>query len=102
MTAIDLGGSYMKYLVGLVEREDQFYDSLLEVLATTIFVSITPNDENRIEDGLALRNEYLERAESHEHIPNWGECSVLEVMIALSRHMENMCWDPDSEDAKAS
>src|SRR3982750_3799844 len=55
-------------------------------LYKTQFVWLIPNDDNRMMDGLDLRHEFLK----HERIDPDSEwlslgCSVLEMLIALSR-----------------
>lgn len=62
------------------------YDELLRTLHSTEFVWIVPGDNNRAEDGVELRREFLIEAgysvnESWQHYP----CSVLEMLIAFSR-----------------
>jgi hypothetical protein len=53
------------------------------------FYSLIPNDDNRGEDGKQLRLEFIE-----EVGPTWapslpqGPCTVLEMMIGLSRRLE--------------
>lgn len=67
------------------------YSSLLELLHSISFYSIVANDENRIEDGLQLRNLFCEKEKlrcnsASFFCPN-EECSVLEMLIALSIRM---------------
>lgn len=63
------------------------YKLLCERLYRTPFEWDIRNDENRAEDGRALREEFLEF--SHEHHPdyNWMvlDTSMFEMLIALSR-----------------
>lgn len=49
----------------------------------------TPNDDNRIEDGKDLRDLFLEDIHA-ERNQSWldQECSMLEIMVALSRSIE--------------
>ena len=55
----------------------------------TEFVWFIPNDDNRIDDGRALRREFLYENGTHEHIgkEDFGPCSVLEVLIGISRRL---------------
>lgn len=48
-----------------------------------------PHDDNRAEDGLYLREEFLvETRQMNNSFMNRNKCSFLEMLIALSRHME--------------
>jgi hypothetical protein len=65
---------------------------LLRQLFTTKFVWRVHNDEARLQDGKALRLEFV-RTEGLEGVePEWMniECSVLELMVGLARHMAFM------------
>lgn len=65
-----------------------FY-SLLSTLHSVEFVWLISGDDNRAEDGLDLRTEFL-RVAQLEQDPAWSSigCSVLEMFIALSRRAE--------------
>lgn len=62
---------------------------LLRQLYTKAFVWITPNDDNRIVDGTDLRYEFVNYSDLSKVDASWmGEaCSVLEMMVALSRRL---------------
>jgi len=49
------------------------------------FVWTVPNDDNRVQDGLDLRHEFLDGARRRLRIDG---ASILEVLIALSRRVE--------------
>lgn len=90
-----LAEAYLHWLVEQVKEEGHqamTYWDLLRLLHETEFVWLIPNDDNRIMDGLELRNEFLrERGELNPHNydrDRFGPCSVLEVMIGLSRRIE--------------
>jgi hypothetical protein len=53
------------------------------------FVWFIPNDDNRIADGLALRDEFLDDCNFDEVDSGWMGlgCSMLEMLIALSRRL---------------
>lgn len=65
------------------------YWKLLKILFTKEAVWLVENDENRLEDGKALRFDFLSEKRStgtnHEWV-NVG-CSVLELMVGLSRRL---------------
>ena len=66
----------------------RFYD-LLRILHRTEFVWILSGDDNRAQDGLDIRREFLREAflPSQTHWMTIG-CSVLEMFIAFSRKAE--------------
>ena len=65
------------------------YWSLFRQMLSTEFVWIVPNDDNRVEDGRDLRDEFFVDAEFHEVDPDWMNlgCSFLELLIGLSRRL---------------
>lgn len=64
---------------------------MLRVLFNTEFTWSIPRDENRAEDGRALRARFMDendipyKADSFEMLPS---CTVLEMMVGLSLRME--------------
>jgi hypothetical protein len=65
-----------------------FY-TLLRELHRTEFVWVISGDDNRAQDGLDVRSEFM-RESSLPHESNWSHigCSVLEMLIAFSRKAE--------------
>lgn len=65
------------------------YWSLLRHLYSKEFVSLVPNDDNRVEDGRDLRNEFIDSYEviADRHWMALG-CSMLEMLIGLARRLE--------------
>lgn len=65
------------------------YWSLARQLFTKEFVWIVPNDDNRLEDGRDLRQEFVDDCGIAEVDPGWMDlgCSMLEMLIALSRRL---------------
>lgn len=67
------------------------YWSLLRQLHAKEFEYFVPNDDNRAEDGRYLRYEFLDNLPPHDqHAPHrWmrSSCSMLEMLIALSRRL---------------
>lgn len=63
------------------------YRKLLMRLHDTEFIYFILKDENRAEDGAALRR----RFSGHSH---YGPCSVLEMMLALAIRCETIMDDP--------
>lgn len=80
-------GAYLEWLrpqVG-VDRQRRGYSNLLHMMATTEFVPTVPYDDNRAMDGLDVRREFS--AELGIEMEALGPCSVLEVLVALSRRL---------------
>lgn len=79
------------------------YRKLFTFLHDTTFVYFVPYDENRAEDGVALRYRYCvyHDCEDLEYYLD-GPCSVLEMMVALAiRCEENIMNDPEKGDRTA-
>lgn len=88
--------AYFHWLVDQVREEGndhRTYWDILQIMHDTEFVWTVPNDDNRLEDGKDLREEFL----SHQGIPRdrerFGPCSVLEVMVAISRRLSFVAED---------
>lgn len=92
---------YFKWLYSQVcsvrlKNPARTYWFLLRQLFRKEFVWFIPNDDNRIADGQALRREFLLDMDIPEVDPEWMDlgCSMLEMMIALSRRL---AFDTESE-----
>lgn len=89
-TLDDLYFEWLYGFIGAVRNRNpaRSYWELARQLYTTQFVWSIPNDDNREGDGKDLRYEFIDE----RHIRNadlvWMdmECSMLELIIALSRH----------------
>lgn len=104
MTPEPLDEQYFRWLYGQVSdvrlrNPSRTYWSLLKLLHTKEFVWIIPNDDNRLEDGRQLRYEFLDAEGIEEVDPHWLDlgCSMLEMLIALSLHLE---FEDDSRSAQ--
>lgn len=85
---------WLKSQVGIEynRKTSNTYDDLLNCLLSKEFVWIIPNDDNRVEDGLDLRTEFLGGA--HYDVLQQG-VSILEVLVGLSRRLAfNADGDP--------
>lgn len=93
---LDIERDYFNWLCDLVhiDQGHRSYWIVARDLWRKEFVSYVDHDENRGYDGLELRDEFL----SEGGMPNYGEidgeCSVLEMMIALARRMDFETSDP--------
>jgi hypothetical protein len=72
------------------------YWSLLRQLYKTEFIWFIPNDDNRVNDGKYLRYEFCENVGIFDVDQDWFEmgCSVLEMLVALSRRLSFQTEDP--------
>lgn len=104
MIEVPLDEAYLTWLYS------QFADTRLKsptktywTLATQLFkkefVWIVPNDDNRVEDGKDLRHEFLESCEHADVDDGWLHlgCSMLEMLVALSRRLEFATDIPPAE-----
>lgn len=95
----DLENSYLIWLENQVHvNNGRSYHELFKQLQSKEFIWLIPNDDNRIADGFDVRHEYFRRYKHHAILSHG--CSVLEVIIALSRRLafatggaaENWAW----------
>ena len=86
---VNVAEDYFRWLMEKVQEKGHRrtrYQDLFWILHDTEFVWIIPNDDNRVADGLDLRVEFFhERRIRGKKLPR--PCSVLEVVVALSRRL---------------
>lgn len=71
---------------------------VLDVLFDEEFYWTVSMDENRAVDGIDLRKEYLRSVGVDPNEAYWGPCSVLEMMWALAKRInDDIMYDPDGE-----
>ena len=87
---------YNNWLRGLVEEPGPSYHILFDMAWATVYEYNIPNDDNRAEDGLQLR-ERFER-ESSLRLPDLGECKMLEFLIALAIRLNEAIYDYENPD----
>lgn len=93
MTARPLDDVYLEWLYRQVVDDHRksalSYWTLFRALYKKEFVWLILNDDNRIEDGLEYRAEFL-RSNDIEGAEEWSSlgCSFLEVLLGLSRRLE--------------
>lgn len=99
MTNNSVNKSYFKWLCDIV-CEGRYssgvtYHKLLEYLHDTEFTYSLPMDGNRADDGLNLRYRFAYKHTDIECIEDYiyGECSVLEMMVALAIRCEEDYMD---------
>lgn len=94
--------NYLNWLIRKVEDGASFgLEEFISDIHTIEFYCIIPNDDNRVMDGMALRNRYMDDIEVdsmdlEENLS--GPCSMLEMLIALADRMDFILYD----DAKGS
>ena len=91
--------TYFRWLCAKVMNiRDRNYWDLLELLHRAEFVWLVPGDQNRMEDGLELRPEFLNESFINSH-HDWQHqpCSVLEMLIGLARRANFQIERPRGE-----
>lgn len=85
---------YLTWLFRQLEPETQRNPArshwlLITQLFQKEFTWFIPNDDNRLYDGLTLRQEYVDKEEGGDVPGNWlsEPCSFLEMLVALSHRM---------------
>lgn len=83
---------YKQHSTVRTRQSSRTYWKLTKQLFTKEFIWFVPNDDNRVEDGKALRLEFLtdERITIHDQYEAFWlaeGCSVLEMLIGLSRRL---------------
>lgn len=86
---------YFIWLMDLVNTNVDAYSELLYFLHDTDFVWCLDRDDGRAADGLKLRDEYRDAMAGMGFDASWvvlmdKPCSVLEMLIGLSRRMDDM------------
>lgn len=93
-SSYEIDEEYFLWLCELVDAEDPDagYLGLMRRMYDMEFsdrtAKLIPNDDNRIEDGIELRERFEEESLFDDYSCLGGPCSVLEMMIALSYRME--------------
>lgn len=97
----DLVEEYKDWLFDIIRFDDYCdrYERLLLYLSGRQFTWMVDHDENRAEDGFALRWKFSDVNFWTGRLPS--RCSVLEMMIALSMRCEDVVYDPEEGDRVA-
>lgn len=96
-----LDNDYFAWLCALVDADNECgsFIFLMRELFETEFsyatANLVPNDDNRIEDGLLLREEFLQEEKLDNSVVLCGPCSLLEMMIKLAERMEDIVCEYD-------
>lgn len=92
--------SWLCDLVGIY-KQDKRSLILLDALVSKEFYWSVPNDDNRVLDGLSLREEYAELADIDLEDVGTGPCCVLEMLVALARRCSEQMYSADDQDSPA-
>ncbi len=88
---------YNRWLRGLVVKNSgPSYHILFDVAWLAFYEYHIPNDDNRAEDGLNLRERF--ELESSLRLPDLGECRMLEFLIALAIRLNESVYDYENPD----
>lgn len=94
MNSLPLDELYLQWLYGQVaevryKTRSRTYWSLFGILYRKEFAWTILNDDNRVADGIKLREEFMEDEGLDRVDQNWLEepCSFLEMLIGLARHL---------------
>ncbi len=86
---------YFLWLCGQIRnRSHTRYRKLLDALHLRQFYWSVPNDDNRLEDGLRLRDIFVNSHPSFLPPDPRDPCSMLEMLVALAGRMEDELADP--------
>jgi hypothetical protein len=70
------------------ERKNPEMEDFICDLHSILFYSIIPNDDNRVEDGLQLRNNFIYENPVTTETSLYVTCTVLEMLVALAQRMD--------------
>jgi len=92
LCGFDIKQDYFEWLCTMIHADsDQAGASwwmLMKDLHRRTFSSSIPHDDNRASDGIELREEYLRDIYSPKYVSIDGECSILEMLIALAKRID--------------
>jgi len=97
---------YFDWLLNFnIGGDSRKYISLCTILHQKIFRWFVHNDDNRCEDGIALRYEFINTLgldENHLEVKYFlaGNCTVLELLVALAKRINDYMYDlnPNHDD----
>lgn len=83
-TSVDV--LYFEWLISQIDiRKNKTYFYVFERMHNLEFVWTVPNDDNRIQDALDVRREFMDQINGHL---NLASATLLEILISLSRRAE--------------
>lgn len=86
----DIEQDYFTWLCELIhiDQMETSYLNLARDLHHRKFYSLVDHDENRARDGQELRENYLREINYPKYVDIEGDCSILEMLIALAKRMD--------------
>ena len=95
---LDLKQSYFEYLVDYIcdkRHKRSSYLPVLDLLHGIPFVVVVEMDDQRMSDGLYLRERYLQKIDKYDQLDIFEEdkASVLEVLIGIAQRLEFQVGD---------
>jgi hypothetical protein len=79
---------YYEWLISQIAvPNNKSYNDLFERMHNSEFVWTVPRDDNRVQDGLDLRGQYLNEFGRRGSRLNLGGVTLLEILISLSRRV---------------
>ena len=92
----DIDQDYFAWLCEMVhiDQMERSYLNLAKDLHYRKFYALVNHDENRASDGIALRELYLREINYPKYVTIDGDCSVLEMLIALAERIDYETCDP--------
>lgn len=92
--------SWLCDIVGIYTRDERSV-ILLNALVEKEFYWTIPNDDNRVHDGLNLREEYADLYNIDLESVGTEPCCILEMLVALARRCSEQMRDLDDHDNPA-
>lgn len=96
---------YFSWLYSKVKKQQRTYVKLSKFLHTIPFRWTVPNDVNRCEDGLNLRENFLTEShldESHLTVKYFmkAPCTVFELLVALAGRLDFIMYELDDQESR--
>lgn len=84
---------YLEWLLEYIDARDTYaYSDVCRHLHTIKYKYFVPNDDNRAADGIRLRDDFISAKYYNLTTLNIGECSVLEMIAALSDRFDRIAF----------
>ena len=87
--------TYLDWLYNKIEERTSYnFKDFISEIDSVEFHCLIPNDDNRAEDGLQLRNQFADEQDydlADDDLT--GPCTVLEMLIALAIRMDFILFD---------
>lgn len=91
----DEWSKYGNWLIEKINnRHSHKYTKLLHFLHESPFIAYLDRDEDRLEDGIMLRDEFCSENKVPIYIFDYQYCTVLEMLVALALRIDNE-WNGD-------